>query len=388
MPCKIYLRHDQSIKQRELYSSEKVTIFAPIWVKGALNTLADHLNGTKFEVYDEHNRTNENDSVTITNNFNDQSLRVLEMIARNEPSNVTGVINTTLYMDIANKPEVLFSIRDLVRQCVIVGVDECSHYGGYHTSRLPQPKQRVYACDLAALQFQQRYNTGRLVLIQYNDEFRGVLDDVIYENVVGEKKRSYADIANAWEQSQSNDEEIKQRYLRHDGYGIPGRGSCFLDKKAYAAFVKKDVILYGLALQKVVSRHHPDDQIHFKFLKYGTGFFGGKFATILSELILHAVLDGLDELLNKPKVLDMIKQIELPFFQSKPDDEERLQEFQSKFGIEVLFTKDDALKASQVNGLILSTTNCGDNHAVFGKSKKCKINFFGRKLNQTIFLRQ
>lgn len=366
MPCKIYLRHDQSIHQRQHYSSNEVTIFAPLWIKSALNTLGEQLNGIIFEVLQESGLSNHLESVTITRNFNDQSLKILQKIARNEPSNVTGVINTTLYPDIADKM-VLYSIRDLVRQCIIVGVDECSHYGGYGCNRQTQPKKKVYICDLAALQFQQPYNTGRLVLIQETDEFHGILDNLIYEHVVGEQKRSFSDIVTILNKNDSESEPIKQRYIRHDGYGLPGQGSCFLDANAYSCFVKQDVILYGLALQKMIDAHHPNEKIHFKFLKYGTGFFAWRFANILDELILSAVLDGLDELLEKPKMLDIIKHIELPFYKFRPCDTKRLENFKSKYAIDVSFSSNDALKHSPTKGLIVSTTNCGDNHAVCGK---------------------
>lgn len=368
MPCKIYLRHDQSVRQRQVYSSKEVTIFAPLWVKTALNTLGEQLNGIIFEVIDKNDTTDHLESIEITKNFNDQSLKILQKIARNEPRNVTGVINTTLYPDITDK-RVLYSIRDIVRQCIIVGVDECSHYGGYGCPRLPQPKQRVYLCDLAALQFQQPYNSGRLVLIQECDAFQGVLDDLIFEKVVGEKRRSFEDIANAWNGDDSESEQINQRYIRHDGYGLPGRGSCFIDTQAYALFVKHDVILYGAALQKMVSVHHRNDKIHFKFLKYGTGFFAWKFAKTLNEFILPAVLDGLEELFKKAEFLDVIKQIELPYYKCRRYDLiKRLKDFKSKYGIEILLSTNDALQQSLTEGLIVSTTNCGDNHAVCGKS--------------------
>lgn len=343
-----------------------MTVFAPSWVQSALNTLGEKLSGVKFELFENSKSSTASESLTITENFNNQSLIILQKIARNESRNVSGVINTTLYPDIADRG-ILYSIRDLVRQCVIIGVDQCSHYGGYGCSRSSQPKQRVYVCDLAALQFQQPYNTGRLVLIQENEPYSGVLDSYLYENVVGEKKRSFSEIEEVWDKADNEGEEIKQRYIRHDGFGLPGQGSCFLDTKAYASFVKQDVILYGLALQKMVSTHHPSDNIHFKFLKYGTGFFAWKFAKILNELILSAVLDGLEELLEKPGMA-FIKKIELPFYKARPSDAERLENFQSKFPIEVIFSSNDALQhSSSKEGLIVATTNCGDNHAACGK---------------------
>lgn len=228
-------------------------------------------------------------------------------------------------------------------------------------------KQRVYVCDLAALQFQRAYSSGRLVLIQEDEQYSGVLDNLLYENVVGEPKRSFSEIEQIWGREDNDSEQVKQRYIRHAGYGLPGRGSCFLDTKAYASFVKHDVILYGLALQKIVSTHHPNDKIHFKFLKYGTGFFAWRFAKILDELILSAVMDGLEELLAKPG-MTMIEKIELPFYKCRPCDAKRLENFHSKFAMKIIFNSNDALQASfSKEGLIVSTTNCGDNHAVFGK---------------------
>lgn len=87
----------------------------------------------------------------------------------------------------------------------------------------------------------------------------------------------------------------------------------------------------------------------------------------MDQLILSAVLDGLDDLLERPQMLDIIKQIDLPYYECRPCDAERLENFKSKYAIEVSFSTNDALKYSSTKGLIVSTTNCGDNHAVCGK---------------------
>lgn len=78
----------------------------------------------------------------------------------------------------------------------MVGSDETTHFGGYphNNTRIEQPNTRVIICDLAALQFQQFHNTGRLVLTQKYESVKGMLDDYIFENVVGERKRKYEDI--------------------------------------------------------------------------------------------------------------------------------------------------------------------------------------------------
>lgn len=366
MPCRIYLRHDQSVLQRQLFSTNLVTIFAPVWVKEGLKTLGQHLNGVKFDVYESHPDPDAEDTIvesfTITEDFNHQSLATLQKIARNEAHNISGVMNKTLYEDIKD-PKLLYSIRDLVRQCIIVGVDTCSSCGGYKCAMESQNRSRVYLCDLAALQFQQPYNTGRLILVQKNEHHKGILDDFIYANVVGEQRQSFEKVLDKWA---NGDVATNQRYLRHGGFG-PGNGPCFIDTKAYCSFVKMDVILSGTAIAKMVTTHHPEDKINFKFLKYGTGFFARKFANELDRLILSGVLDGLEQLFMKPDVLNAIKCVELPFYKSDPKSDDRIKALISKFGIHVVFGNNDALKESTIPNLIVATTNCGDNHTVCGE---------------------
>ncbi|ODN02207.1 hypothetical protein Ocin01_04457 [Orchesella cincta] len=368
MPCKIYLRRYQSLCQRDTHSSQDTTIFAPLWVKEGLTELAEHLKGTTFEVFDSPSYSRRDnpsstqpvESFTINENFNDQSLKILQKVARNESHNTSGVINTSLYSDIKDK-RVLYSIRDLVRQCIIVGTDEITKCGGYHCAVERQTKQRVYVCDLAALQFQQAYNTGRLVLIQKEEPYKGILDDLIYEQVVGERKKQFDEIVSSWD---SNNKETRSRYIRHDGFGLPGKGYCFIDSKAYRKFVALDVLLSGLALGEIASKN--EEKLNFKFLKYGTGFFAWKFGTVLNNLILPGVIDGLEHLFmrNDEKVKASIKNVELPFYKIDFKSMKRIKEFQAKYGVSIIATSNDALK--QTCGLITATTNCGDNHAVCG----------------------
>ncbi|CAL8109539.1 unnamed protein product [Orchesella dallaii] len=373
MPCRIYLRHQQTWCQRHSHSSQDTKVVAPLWAKEGLKVLGEHLKGITFEVFDNesypkrHNTPSSNvpvESFTISEDFNGQSLKILQQIARNESHNTTGVINTSLYSDIKDR-RVLYSIRDLVRQCVVVGVDEAKKCGGYNCVKEKQTKQRVYVCDLAALQFQQPYNTGRFVLIEENPH-KGILDDLIYENVVGERKKQFEEVKKSWE---SNDTEARNRYIRHDGYGLPGRSSCFIDSKAYQKFVALDVLISGLALSELASLH--GDKLNFKFLKYGTGFFAWKFSSELDKLILKGVMDGLEHLFmrNDPKVLNTIKHVELPFYKIDPNSLKRIKDFKTRYGVDIIASTNDALKQTRTSGtkrLITATTNCGDNHAACG----------------------
>lgn len=369
MPCRIYLRQDQAISLRQIYSSDKVRIFAPLWIKEALKIVGGYLKGVKFELYQSTwvegtiDPEKPLETLTITEDFNHQSLSLLQKIARNESYNVTGIINTSMYADIEDD-RLLFSLRDLARQCTIVGVDQCSQFGGYGCQKGQQRQQRVYICDIAALQFQQNYNTGRLVLLQKSEEQKGILDDFIFENVVGEKKMSYEDVIILCNQSGPGSEAVKLRYWRHQGFRNNG---CFIDTTAYTKFVISDVILCGKALCTMVKQWYPEDQIHFKFLKYGTGFYAGKFSGPLEKLILPAVLDGVDALLQIEGVQDIIKCVELPFYNCDNESNQKIHLLKAKYNTEVLFSTNDALKESHVQGLLVATTNCGDCHAPCGE---------------------
>jgi hypothetical protein len=196
MPCRIDLRRDQSSADIPSSTNDGVTIYAPAWVQEGLSILTSSLSGLRFQVHDNISLGNPSVKGNIIEEFTiteaePLTLKKLEMIARCEPRNVTGVINYLHYEpDLSNK-EVIHAVRDLVRQCVIVGRDETVKYGGYPGGGTPtQQKDPVFIADLSGLQFQQSYNTGRLVLAKDRRE-RGILDDLIYQRVVGEGKPSF-----------------------------------------------------------------------------------------------------------------------------------------------------------------------------------------------------
>lgn len=93
-------------------------------------------------------------------------------------------------------------------------------------------------------------------------------------------------------------------------------------------FVKHDVILGGMGVYLMARTRFAEDQLAFKFLRYGTSFFGGEFAPELDRLITDAVLDGSEGLLAKPGVKDVIKCIMLPFYQHN----ERMNKLEENLG--------------------------------------------------------
>lgn len=148
MACRIDLRHDQSeslIKPTTLSGTGiGVCIFAPSWVEQGMDFLTAKLDGVKFEVHSYPNcQSGGSTKSTICEEFRINvgtspiTLARLQMIARCEPRNVTGVINKLHYSPAGLSDEVIYAIRDLVRQCIIVGLDETTHYGGKGYGSLP-----------------------------------------------------------------------------------------------------------------------------------------------------------------------------------------------------------------------------------------------------------
>jgi hypothetical protein len=221
--------------------------------------------------------------------------------------------------------EVIYSLKDLVRQCVIIGSDRTTHFGGYPNATLVQQNELVYICDLAALQFQKSYNSGRLVLIHRKpiklysllNPTEGLIDDLIFENIVKEKKLTFGEVSKL---------SSSERYVKL-------RKNCYFDSYAYKKFVINDILLTGIALNDCLSEDKVD--VNFKFLKYGTGFFAGSLSTkqVLEQNISDAVIDGFEQLFEKHDS-QWIKSIEFPFYEFNREQENRLKILCQKFNKE------------------------------------------------------
>lgn len=272
------LRKDQDFSMLHSPKFNPATISASSWVSAIWKKFLEHSipQDIGMKVVKIGRTGNEYDVTDFLHRLRPNSLIKLQLFSRNEELNVTGIIKRELYSKSTLSTEVITSLKDLVRQTVIVSPAQSTHFGGYRIPRRVQ-SSKVYVCDLSALQFQNKFNTGRLVLIsRYDTLQKGVLDDEISRNVVGEAKSC-------------PEFRETQRY-------IPCKSSIFgevlFDKVAYKRFVAKDVVLAGLALNREAARDH-EQPINFKFLKYGSGFFAGDFTHIIETNILSGVLDGL-----------------------------------------------------------------------------------------------
>ena len=327
---KVHMRSDQSLVDRidDRYQDYHVILAAPDWVQTGLRLIRQTLN--RDIVVDITDSTGRHETEQICGEI---TLKNLQLMARNESWNGMGEINFGNFQDIS--PEIVYALKDLVRQCVIIGRDWTTHYGGYPkgNQRIRQ-KERVYICDLIGLQFQNDYNSGRLVLI--SDSLpKGLLDQFIYEQVVGEKKPTSLDAV--YDKSERFEE----------------RNGIYFDKKAYIKFVAKDVLITGLALDHCVT-----ESVNFKFLKYGTGYFAGSYRDILESLIGQGVAQGLAELLPRQQ---HIKSIELPFYDQNPI----IDKVCAENNVQLKYGRDDALLKTHPNHTT-ATTNCADPHASIG----------------------
>lgn len=326
---RIYLRHDQNRDHINGAQDSNVTIYAFKYLRELCNQLNPYLKGHHFNVYDNNNE--------VINNLvigDELTLSQLISISRNEPQNCNGIIHFQNYKGI--DANIIITLKDLVKLCIIIGKDHTIRYGGYRC-RSHEQSMPVYVMDCIGLQFQRPYNTGRLVLIQLNNSHEGLLDNAIYEAIVGEKRPNHS-ICN----------QNQERFISCPG-GI------YFDTKAYIEFVSHDLLLSVIAINMIASR-----DVCFKFLKYGTGFFAGNYGTILEQNINRGVLKGLETFFSN-HTNKWIKMIELPFYES--DDE--IIALCKRNGVDCIFTRDDALKSTFKN-LIIATTNCADPHSVFG----------------------
>ena len=324
------MRSDQRLEDRldDRYQDDHVILAAPDWVQTGLKLIRQTLN--RDIVLDITDSTGRHDTEEICGEI---TLRHLQLMARNESFNTSGKINFRNFQNIS--PDMVYALKYLVRQCVIVGRDWTTHYGGYPDgNHRVRQKERVYICDLIGLQFQNNYNSGRLVFID-NRLPKWFLDEFIYEQVVGEKKPSYVDAAN----------DESGRFQKRNGI--------YFDKKAYIKFVAKDVLITGLALDHCIS-----ESVNFKFLKYGTGYFAGSYRDILESLIGQGVAEGLAELLPRQQ---HIKSIELPFYDHNPI----IDKVCAENNVQLKYDRDDALLKTHPN-YTTATTNCADPHASIG----------------------
>ncbi|MFI4938581.1 MAG: hypothetical protein ACHQJ6_08785 [Candidatus Berkiellales bacterium] len=300
-----------------------VVVYAPSWVEKALNKL--------FPTFKDHQFPLEGTDQTVT--IKDKISLIDLLITRNE--------RYSRYSEESRSGEIslsaMMALKDLGKHCVTVGEDTV----------VSTSEQPVYVCELSPLQFQGFYNSGRHVLIAKDDDIfhLGALDKEIYQNTVGEPKPVYINA-----RKDKSGRFVKAKF---------GNDEVLFDTFAYHRFVAQDFTLAALSLNRQAKAKEgkakdekakdekakdekakdENDDINFKFLKYGMGVFAEGLSiydptksaylsansgdkVFLSKHLAKGVLLGLKDLLAMPKaIFSQIKRIELPYYATDVDDE-------------------------------------------------------------------
>jgi len=362
MVIHVKLRHDQNLLTTSSCSKfPTVKTYCPKWISPILTLLWKELKNEEILI---HGNSRSNKLITKTNVCEKPDLLQLQQIARNESSNVSGEINFAQYGKLPIP--VILSLKDLARQCVTIGLEETTYYGGYpRLATRTKQESKVIICDLAALQFQKHYNTGRHVIIQQqsesdkNNNNKGLLDEELFREIVGEEKKEFKDI--------QRESENRYNFVKSTEFG-----NCYFDSLAYYAFVKSDVVFVLHALSSFAESSRFGN-IVFRFLKYGTGFYAGDFGHFMESKLAEAVVDGVEEFCESQsgtQGLKFLRRVELPFYPEIIPGSKLQQEvkgIEEKYAVKVIVTQLDCLDTSYLDDSeLLATTNCGDSHAPFG----------------------
>lgn len=321
--------------------------------------------------------------------------RHLQLLARNEYANTSGVMDCSLYGGLITADQIA-RIRCLVKQTVVVGKVTASHWGGYGPKQKAFPKpEEVILIDQIGYQWQGDFrNTGGLYFYPEDPKAASLPSDyqqwqkAMYLQVHGEERPAKAPAEHTLKLLWDAD---------LDGKKPPVRGVFDLD-----ALQKGFEIEFQQALSALLeySNKLPDDKpINFKFLKAGMGAFSDGLRPLhnkdvpirflpkvqkeknddLATLELTRLQGILSALKTFPDNTDFgrIKRLTLPFSNHIPE----LASAAKKAQFNDIFNniekeckrlnlewggaeRRDALEPA--SGYITATTNCADPHAMIG----------------------
>lgn len=294
--------------------------------------------------------------------------RHLQILARTEQDNTTGVMNVALYQGLLNEDQVA-RLRCLVKATTIAGAAIVVATGGYGCPRAPVvPPQRMIIIDQAGLQWQgDLKNSGGMFF------YPSGAYSASYQTWQREMFQAMYGYARPAEPSANS---ILVRWL-----GGEGR----LDLTQLTQAIKVE---FSQALDAAVSQGNlalaPDEQIHFRFLKAGMGFFASGLTHVDFVRFEHARLLGIEQALqqiatlSEPQrqvLLGKVRSIELPFSGEcrgqaivPPEINQTLLRISAIVGqLGMAWAgagRTDALAPKP--GFVIATTNCGDPHAMIG----------------------
>jgi len=318
--------------------------------------------------------TNEREQIPET--ASDLTARHLQMFARNESYNVSGVMQETLYHKFFSSDEIA-TLRALVKETTVVGSVQMHSYGGYPSSHnnLPvklQCSMDVILVEQSGLQWQgDLRNTGGMFFYpqsQDSDQKYSAWQEEMYQSLYGIDRPKVS----------NNTMKVTWKIGREK----PLEGVIDLDSLALGFKSEFLLAMRSLAIhdESSTSLSKP---IHFRFLKAGMGFFCEGIAAARSSNLqsleiarLTGILAALKEIEKVPSeerhyMIGAIRALELPFSDMQADDGKKLlveiAAALNPLGITWAGAGSiDALAPLKDSAYRLATTTCGDPHAVFG----------------------
>ena len=265
--------------------------------------------------------------ILIPASADELTLNHLQILARNERINTTGIMQSNLYPPDFTLDQIA-SLRCLVQATTVSGLVHPSHWGGFPEGRprreLPHASKAI-VIDQSGLQWQgDLRNTGGLFFYPADPASTALPNYEQWQNEMYQARYGVERPRLAPEDS-----------IDIQWNGVPGKLNSSTLKQAFS-------IDFSQALESAVNQGNvslrPGDKINFKFLKSGMGFFAEGLQqdsglslmydpscekqTQLELLRLNGIADALTHIFKLPvderqAALGNVKRIELPFSASE-----------------------------------------------------------------------
>ncbi len=282
---------------------------------------------------------------------NNLSASHLQVLARNEKSNVTGRINEAFfYPGIADGHYIVRLLRALVKCSIVCSVVSCTKYGGY-PSGSPEPRTGdIILIDQAGFQWQKDlYNTGGIFFYpdtevdKYFEIWRKTCNRAFFNAPIPEGPATPQKVNFFGRKGTMCEEELKKGFMLEftQAFYCANKMAESVNKKAY-----------------------------FRFLKAGLGFFCEELRpnNMLASIRLHGIAQALEAM---PLLLSKcVSYLELPHSQNDDSTQMMVRIRNACIRIGVSFIGagfvDALTPVAYGDGVILAVTNCGDPHAAIG----------------------
>ena len=330
--------------------------------------------------------------ITLPASIADFNGKHLQVLARNESVNTTGVMKTSLYGGVLTVKEIA-TIRCLVKNTTVVGITYPERIGGYPQGSLIEPITRkpTIIVDQCGLQWQNSiYNTGALFFYPRGDDWTVVFqgtdqtDNQFTHTTLGEYRKWQNDTYFIMYGSHRPPVDLAadpDATWTANGQNIRG------NLKSPVLGFKTEFMQAFDSVRFMADRTPSIKEVHFKFLRAGLGFFSEnilltgdtagynkapKRTKFLETARLQGICEGISQLGDGRVVAYMdgapaimahtkIKRIILPFQTVKIPQMDSINMY-------LLTSEEDALAQYQHPqyphlDVTIATTNCADPHA-------------------------